>query len=105
MVRRAIQVAAGLVAAACLLPGAAGAGVRPSGGVEDLEIGAPRAVHPIEPGYLGLSLEFGALKAYAGTAPGAPDPVFLQLIRNLTPDQAPVLRIGGDSTDRTWWPV
>jgi hypothetical protein len=31
--------------------------------------------------------------------------VFLQLVRNLAPEQRPVLRIGGDSTDRTWWPV
>jgi hypothetical protein len=27
-----------------------------------------------------------------------------ELIRNLLPDQSPVLRIGGNSTDRTWWP-
>ena len=28
-----------------------------------------------------------------------------QLLRNLAPGQAPVLRIGGDSTDATWWPM
>ena len=28
-----------------------------------------------------------------------------QLIRNLAPGQSPVLRIGGDSTDWTWWPT
>ncbi|MBV9002289.1 MAG: hypothetical protein JO304_24755, partial [Solirubrobacterales bacterium] len=33
------------------------------------------------------------------------DPVFLQLVRNLTPDQSPQLRIGGDSTDSAWYPV
>jgi hypothetical protein len=31
--------------------------------------------------------------------------VLLQLIRNLAPDSRPMLRIGGQSTDRTWWPV
>jgi hypothetical protein len=31
--------------------------------------------------------------------------VLAQLIRNLAPGQAPVVRIGGDSTDWTWWPV
>ena len=31
--------------------------------------------------------------------------MFEQLIRNLAPGQAPDLRIGGDTTDWTWWPV
>ena len=56
-------------------------------------------------GFLGLSLEYPAVEAYAGHNPAALDPVFLQLVRNLTPGQAPVLRIGGDSSDRTWWPT
>ena len=60
---------------------------------------------PIPSGFLGLSLEYPAIEAYAGTDPKAPDPVFLQLIRNLTPGQAPELRIGGDTTDWTWWPI
>jgi hypothetical protein len=56
-------------------------------------------------GFLGLSLEYPSIEAYAGTNPHAVDPVFVQLVRNLVPGQAPVLRIGGDSTDRTWWPA
>ena len=56
-------------------------------------------------GFLGLSIEYPALEAYAGTDPSSVDPVFEQLIRNLTPAQAPILRIGGNSADRTWWPV
>jgi hypothetical protein len=56
-------------------------------------------------GFLGLSLEYPSVEAYAGGDPSSLDPVFLQLIRNLTPGQAPVLRIGGDSSDRTWWPM
>ena len=31
--------------------------------------------------------------------------MFEQLVRNLAPNQRPVLRIGGDGTDATWWPV
>ena len=31
--------------------------------------------------------------------------MFVQLVRNLAPGEAPVLRIGGDSADRTWWPT
>jgi hypothetical protein len=45
------------------------------------------------------------LPALTGDDPAAVDPVLVQLIRNLTPGQAPVLRIGGDSTDQTWWPT
>ena len=56
-------------------------------------------------GFLGLSLEFRSVEAYAGDDPTALDPVFVQLVRNLAPGQAPVLRIGGDSTDWTWWPT
>ena len=59
----------------------------------------------IQPGFLGLSLENTAILPYAGPDPNHPDPVFLQLIRNLTPRQSPVLRIGGDSTDWAWYPV
>jgi hypothetical protein len=60
---------------------------------------------PIPPGFLGLSLEYNSIEQYAGTDPQAVDPVFVQLVRNLNPGQSPVLRIGGDTTDWTWWPV
>lgn len=56
-------------------------------------------------GFLGLSIEYPALEAYAGADPTSLDPVFEQLVRNLAPGQAPILRIGGNSADRTWWPV
>jgi hypothetical protein len=56
-------------------------------------------------GFVGLSLEYPAVPAYAGTDPSSLDPVFVQLVRNLAPGQEPVLRIGGDSADRTWWPT
>jgi hypothetical protein len=60
---------------------------------------------PIPAGFLGLSLEYPAILPYAGTDPKAINPVLVQLIRNITPGQAPNLRIGGDTTDWTWWPV
>jgi Glycosyl hydrolase family 79 C-terminal beta domain len=63
------------------------------------------ATRTIPAGFLGLSLENTAIIPYAGTDPKALDPVFLQLVRNLTPAQSPVLRIGGDSTDWAWYPV
>ncbi len=67
---------------------------------------AGRPVGPAVPaGFVGLSLEYPAVEAYAGTDPAAVNPVFEQLIRNLAPGQRPVLRIGGKSADSTWWPV
>jgi hypothetical protein len=65
-------------------------------------VGAALPVRPIASGFVGLSLEYTALPAYAGASGGGLDPVFVQLVRNLTPGQAPVLRIGGDSTDSSW---
>jgi len=56
-------------------------------------------------GFVGLSLEYPAVEAYAGEDPSSLDPVFEQLVRNLAPDGSPVLRIGGDSADQTWWPT
>jgi hypothetical protein len=70
-----------------------------------VRIGAPTPGRPIPPGYVGLSLEFNAVLPYTGRARGTVNPVFAELVRNLAPGQAPVLRIGGDSTDWTWWPV
>ena len=59
---------------------------------------------PVPAGFLGLSLEYPAVERYAGTDPTALNPVFLQLVRNIA-GPAPMLRIGGDSADWTWWPV
>jgi hypothetical protein len=70
-----------------------------------VRIASAPASRPIPPGFVGLSLEFPAVLAYTGAQPGVVDPVFLQLVRNLAPGQSPVLRIGGDSTDGTWWRV
>ncbi|MGI8427923.1 MAG: glycosyl hydrolase family 79 C-terminal domain-containing protein [Solirubrobacteraceae bacterium] len=58
---------------------------------------------PIAPGFVGLSFEFDAVRAYTGHDPRAINPVLEQLIRNLAPEQRPSLRIGGDSTDSTGW--
>lgn len=60
---------------------------------------------PIPRDFLGLSFEYNAIPAYAGDDPLAVNPVFLQLIRNVAPGRPPALRIGGDTTDWTWWPV
>ncbi len=74
-------------------------------GAQTLTVGQRTSGRPIPAGFLGLSLEYPALEAYAGPNPNAINPVLVQLIRNLSPGQAPNLRIGGDTTDWTWWPV
>lgn len=68
-------------------------------------ITAQPVTQAIAPDFLGLALEYGTVPAWAGPAGSAPDPVLVQLIRNLAPTGHPSVRIGGLSTDRTWWPV
>ena len=84
---------------------APGARARAATRNELVTVGKPLPAHPIAPGFLGLSLEFSTVAAYAGTDPAALNPVFLQLIRNVSPGQRPSIRIGGDSTDWAWWRV
>ena len=98
--------AAAAVALAVALPAggaAAKAPARPAPSV--LTVGGPTAAQAIAPGFVGLSLEYWAVPAYAGSDPAATNPVFAQLIRNLADGAPPVLRIGGVTTDNTWWPA
>jgi hypothetical protein len=60
---------------------------------------------PIRAGFLGFSIEFQAIRSYTGADPKRINPVLVQLIRNLSPGQAPVLRIGGNSTDVSYAPA
>jgi hypothetical protein len=80
--------------------------LRPSPAVPAVvTVGAAGHGRPIPAGFVGLSLEYRTILSYAGTDPQAINPVFVRLIHNLNWGQAPVLRIGGDSTDWTWWPI
>jgi hypothetical protein len=56
-------------------------------------------------GFAGVSFEYRALHQYTGRNPLAVDPVLVQLLKALAPGQSPVVRIGGDSADGTWWPI
>jgi hypothetical protein len=99
-------VCAGIVLAATRGSGGpAHADVQPAPADVRVQIGEQPLSPPLRGGFVGLSLEFPALPAYTGRNPGAIDPVFEQLIRNLAPGQEPVVRIGGDSSDVAWWPV
>ncbi|MGZ4273238.1 MAG: glycosyl hydrolase family 79 C-terminal domain-containing protein [Solirubrobacteraceae bacterium] len=55
--------------------------------------------------FLGLALEFNEIPGLSGPTAQSVDPVFAQLVKNLDPQGRPNLRIGGQSTDRAWWPV
>ena len=70
-----------------------------------ITVGGTTSGPRIPPGFIGLSMEFRGLEAYVGQDPQALNPAFVQLIRDVSPNQPTVLRIGGDSTDWTWWPV
>jgi hypothetical protein len=76
--------------------------LRAPAGTRVVRVGSERRVAAVPPGFLGLSLEYTAVRRYAGQ--NGLDPIFLQLIRNLNPGQSPVLRIGGDTTDWSWVP-
>lgn len=60
---------------------------------------------PIAPSFVGVSIEYSALSHYTGRDPRAINPVFVALLRNLSPGRPPLIRIGGNSSDSTWWPV
>jgi Glycosyl hydrolase family 79 C-terminal beta domain len=108
VLRRALLLAAAIALVALalnLLGGASGRRRPPPSPATPVTVQAASEGRRVPPGFLGLSLEYSAIEGYAGTEPSALDPVFERLVRNLAPGQAPVLRIGGDSTDRTWWPT
>jgi hypothetical protein len=60
---------------------------------------------PLPNNYLGLALTYQGAVRWAGPASHPTDPVLVQLIRNFAPHGHPVLRIGGVSADRSWWPI
>jgi hypothetical protein len=62
-------------------------------------------VRPIPPGFLGLALEYNTITRWFGQGASTGDPVLVRLMRNLDPSGHAVLRVGGLSTDRVWWPV
>ncbi len=64
-----------------------------------------RAGAAVPGGFLGISMEFQAVREYTGSDPHSVDPVLATLIADLSPGQRPVLRIGGDSTDASWVPA
>lgn len=71
----------------------------------DVAVGGVYAGPPIRAGFVGMTVEFHDLFKDVGYDPTQPDVAFEQLLRNLAPNGGFDLRIGGDTTDWTWWPV
>jgi hypothetical protein len=70
-----------------------------------VRVGGPvSGVRPIPPGFVGVSMEYQSAALVAGPA-SDPDVVVQQLLAGMAPGQAPVVRIGGDSTDHAWYPA
>jgi hypothetical protein len=92
-----------LVAALTLCAGAPAAA--PADATLDVTVSGTDTGQPIAPAFIGTSIEFPAIHQYTGRDPTNVNPVLVALLRNLSPGDAPVIRIGGNSTDRTWWPV
>jgi hypothetical protein len=81
------------------------AGARADTPTISAQIGSSQGAQAMAPGFVGLSFEYRAMHVYTGRSPDAVNPVLVALLRGMAPNQAPVLRIGGDSTDVTWWPM
>ncbi len=90
----------------CLGPALAWAGSsRSASSTVDVRVRPVEFGRAIPRGFIGFSFEYGYVYAYAGTDAAAINPVLVRLIGNLDPGGGFVLRIGGDSTDWSWWPV
>jgi hypothetical protein len=70
-----------------------------------VSVGGRSSAGPLPNNYLGLALTYPGVRSWAGRASQPADPVLVQLIRNLAPHGHPVLRVGGVSADRSWWPI
>jgi hypothetical protein len=79
--------------------------VRLPAGTIVLRLPETRWPHLVPPGFLGVGVEYKTLLRYAGGDAKAVDPVFEQLVRNLSPGEPAQVRIGGDTTNWSWWPV
>ena len=103
--RAARLVAIAFVSLSLLAAAASAASAQPDQSPISATVSSTPYGQPMGSGFLGFSFEYKAMHQYTGRNPDAINPVLLSLIRQLNPGQAPIIRIGGNSTDYTWWPV
>jgi hypothetical protein len=86
--------------------GAAAAAAQPASAAVPVKVAGTPSGRAMPRGFVGVSFEFNGLASYTGNDPSAVNPVLVALLRALAPgSQRPVVRIGGNSTDYSWWPV
>ncbi len=99
------------LAAAAVVVGGAGGGIvaasssSATAGSATVTVSSSRIGKPIPQGFVGVSLEVRGVESYTGTDPNNVNPVLEQLIRNLSPGGRPVIRLGGDTADWSWYPI
>ncbi|HEX3801912.1 MAG TPA: hypothetical protein VHV75_03640 [Solirubrobacteraceae bacterium] len=71
----------------------------------EVTVGSVYAGPPIRAGFVGITTEYRDMFKEVGTNPSQPDSPFEQVLKNLAPNGGLDLRIGGDTSDWTWWPV
>jgi hypothetical protein len=71
-----------------------------------VKVGGPAAVAATSTtqGFLGISTSLSTVPALAGP-PTDPDTPFVNLLKSLSPGAPPLLRIGGNAGDDSWWPI
>ena len=60
---------------------------------------------PIRAGFVGVTTEFWDMFKDVGTDPTKPDVPYEQVLEALAPQGGLSFRIGGDTSDWTWWPL
>jgi Glycosyl hydrolase family 79 C-terminal beta domain len=60
---------------------------------------------PLAGDFLGLALEYNTVLQWTGPGAGGVNAPLVALMRALDPAGRPLIRVGGQSADRSWWPV
>ena len=93
----------GVAVVACASASGASTPATPSG--VPVSVSATAVGPAVSAGFVGIATEYWNVEKEVGTDPAKPDVAFEQTARNLAPYGNLNLRIGGDSTDWTWFPI
>ncbi len=93
--------------AVVIVAGVFGAGATTSASAYQVTVGIRSGGHgrPLPNNFLGVAFTYRPIPGWVGPASQPVDPVLVRLIRNLAPHGRPLLRIGGESADHSWWPI
>jgi hypothetical protein len=97
--------AAGLASVACTTSSNGAQTPRPPSSALRLTVDAAHPGPTLPASFLGLGFEFNDVLNYTGEGAGAPRPAFQRLLQNVQAAGSGPLpwRIGGNSTDDSWW--